>query len=289
MISIIICCRQHYITEEQRQSIESSIGTPHEIIVIDNSSNHHTIFSAYNEGVKRSQYEILCFMHDDTLCHQQNWGQILCGYFENPQIGLVGISGALYLSSLPAPWWSISNSSFDFQCIAQCVRDTNRKDRSISRQSVIPVQEPLSGYTDGVVCDGILLAIPKFLFRKIRFDENTYSGFHFYDLDISMQVRTQGYRSIASYQLGIEHISNPTGLNASWISESKKFYQKWNFHLPSSAAHFSLRQKLKMQHNALRVMNGLLGSHGITSLQYYSKLQILLAMYIRGMNKLGFI
>lgn len=289
MISVIICSRQHDITEEQRQSIETSIGLPHEIVVIDNNDNHHTIFSAYNEGVERSKYEILCFMHDDVLCHQLNWGQILCHYFEDPHIGLVGISGPLYLSSLPAPWWSVSNSCFNFQSIAQCVLDTNRKDRSISRHATIPEQVPALGYTDVVVCDGILLAIPKHLFRKIRFDEDTYSGFHFYDLDISLQVKTQGYRCIASYQLGIEHISSPDSLNASWINESKKFYRKWNYILPQSVTYFNIKQKINMQINSLRVMNGLLGFHGMTSMQYYNKYQLLLATYIRVIEKMEII
>ena len=67
MISIIICSRTASISDELNQNIDQTIGIPYELVVIDNSENLYSIFSAYNEGVKRSKYEMLCFMHDDII------------------------------------------------------------------------------------------------------------------------------------------------------------------------------------------------------------------------------
>lgn len=67
MISIIICSRFQSISKELKDNIENTVGVVHEIICIDNSKSQYDIFSAYNEGVKRSQYPLLCFMHEDIL------------------------------------------------------------------------------------------------------------------------------------------------------------------------------------------------------------------------------
>ena len=62
MISIIICSRFQSISKELKDNIENTVGVVHEIICIDNSKSQYDIFSAYNEGVKRSQY------HFSVLC-----------------------------------------------------------------------------------------------------------------------------------------------------------------------------------------------------------------------------
>lgn len=74
MISCIICSRTSTISNELMQNISSTIGCEYEIITIDNSTNKHNIFQAYNEGIRRAKGEYLCFMHDDILYHTENWG-----------------------------------------------------------------------------------------------------------------------------------------------------------------------------------------------------------------------
>ena len=42
---------------------------------------------------------------------------------------------------------------------------------------------------EAVAVDGLFFAMRKSLFDTIRFDKDTFDRFHFYDLDICMQVR----------------------------------------------------------------------------------------------------
>ena len=65
MISLIICSRTADISDELKQNIATTIGCEYELCVIDNSRNEYSIFTAYNEGVRRAKGDILCFMHDD--------------------------------------------------------------------------------------------------------------------------------------------------------------------------------------------------------------------------------
>ena len=91
MISIIICSRFQSISKELKDNIENTVGVVHEIICIDNSKSQYDIFSAYNEGVKRSQYPLLCFMHEDILHYTSDWGKLLINHFRDLKVGLIGI------------------------------------------------------------------------------------------------------------------------------------------------------------------------------------------------------
>ena len=54
------------------KNISETVGCDHEIIVIDNSEKRFSIFSAYNEAIRRARGDILVFMHDDILYKTKN-------------------------------------------------------------------------------------------------------------------------------------------------------------------------------------------------------------------------
>ena len=83
MISIIICSRNKDIPSELKQNIADTIGVDYELVVIDNSRNQYSIFSAYNEGVKRAKGDMLCFMHEDVVFKNCNWGERVIKHFQN--------------------------------------------------------------------------------------------------------------------------------------------------------------------------------------------------------------
>ena len=74
MLSLIICSRTPKISNKLEKNIAETIGCEYELVVIDNSQNKYSIFSAYNEGVKRARGSVLCFMHDDIIYKTANWG-----------------------------------------------------------------------------------------------------------------------------------------------------------------------------------------------------------------------
>lgn len=67
MLSIIICSRNNSISDLLMNNINESVGIEHELVIVGNYNNKYSIFSAYNEGVKRAKYPYLCFMHDDIF------------------------------------------------------------------------------------------------------------------------------------------------------------------------------------------------------------------------------
>ena len=90
------------------KNIAETIGCEYEMVVIDNSKNSHSIFSAYNEGVRRAKGDILCFMHEDILYKTKNWGEQVKKLFENEDIGVVGLMGA-YIMTKDYGYWTMMN------------------------------------------------------------------------------------------------------------------------------------------------------------------------------------
>ena len=228
MISIIICSRRADISSELKDNIASTIGCEYELCVIDNSHNDYSIFSAYNEGIARATGDVLCFVHDDVLFRTTDWGTIISEIFTDSSIGLIGFAGAHFLPQTPLYWWS---SPYISQYNLQADKGVQLKNENI---------EFFNGdLADVVMVDGLCMFMPKSLFEHVRFDDTYYSGFHAYDMDISMQVIQKGYRVCVSRSIVIEHFWSESSFEN--INYMKKLYtnvqlfcQKWQHQLPIS-------------------------------------------------------
>lgn len=275
MISIIICNRDKDISPTLKKNISETIGTEYEIICINNSNNQYNIFQAYNLGITKAKYSIICFMHDDVLYHTINWGKKVMSYFQNPQIGMLGIAGPTFVSKYPGIWWGIENPNNRTYSTRQYNLDTNRL--SLSEQHLTN-NNPYNEYVSDVAAlDGLFFCIPKNLFEKISFDED-FGGFHFYDIDISMQVNQLGYKCICIYDILIEHIS-VSNLSKEWILASRRFFDKWRKKLPFSVCHYDCRQIKKMEENNLQTMLNILSSNHIHFLKYFTISEMMGILY----------
>ncbi len=221
MISIIICLRTSKITAALEANIREKIGVPYEIIGIDNSKNQYSIFSAYNEGVARSSFDILCFMHEDLLFHTNDWGQKIKTHLNAPDAGFIGLCGGSTLTKVPASWSLFDQKMYILQSNTgggkSVLHNKGHNSQSTSK-SVL-------------VLDGVFLCAKKSLFQKIRFDDVYFSGFHAYDLDICIQAHLAGYKNYAINDVLIEHFSKGHH-NKQWILNTMKLSDKWDTHLP---------------------------------------------------------
>ena len=196
MLSIIICSRHKCIPLAIQQNIADSIGTEYEIITIDNSENRYSIFQAYNEGIRRAKGDILCFMHEDVLFRSNNWGIIIDNYFaKDILIGLIGFAGSHFLADTPMYWYSAPFVSQRNLNNDQGVVEEHFHEGWFGNKSIIEV----------VAVDGFCFYVRKSLFDRISFDEDTYNGFHLYDMDICMQVIEAGYKVCVARDVLTEH------------------------------------------------------------------------------------
>ena len=227
MLSIIICSKQKKISETLEQNIHTTIGVEHEIISIDNSKGLFSIFSAYNEGYRRSNYENLCFVHEDVYFHTQNWGQKLVNYLSNKQTGIVGLAGGRLIPRIPSSWSAHDKSINIIQS------DKEGKERI---KHFLP-----NNYNENLrevlLLDGVLLAMRRELFQHIQFDESL-GGFHAYDLDISIQSVHKGFKNYVAYDFELEHFSKGYR-DKKYFENQISVFKKWQSILPINLTELS--------------------------------------------------
>ena len=252
MISIVMVTKELDRVDRIQKNISQTIEIPYEFIIIDNSLNDKSIFQAYNLGVIRSRFPIICFMHDDIVYHSKGWGKEVVRYFSQKNVGMIGVGGTRFLSSIPSSWWAGGHKYFSSKRGTICHNciDTNRNNTNESKYTTINPEG--TSYTKVVLVDGLWFCIPKELFGKIRFDEERYGGFHFYDLDISMQVKELNYDIICIHNIKVEHIS-ASKHDKKWIENCKIFYDKWKASLPASAMRLTFKQLLTLEYFAIKI------------------------------------
>jgi GT2 family glycosyltransferase len=260
MISIIICSRTATISDELTQNIDQTIGIPYELVIIDNSDNLFSIFSAYNEGVKRSKNEVLCFMHDDIIFKTNDWGMKVMNRFNSPKLGAIGVAGSPYYAILPGAWWSggyICQSIYGEQELAyQPIQD-----------NALPV----------VVLDGLWFCVRKSLFNTIRFDDTTFSGFHYYDMDISLQIQQKGYELLSVYDISIQHSSGK--LDTIWLTNALLLQKKWENKLPIFSEKLPYFKEITIEYAVLEEYIRSMKKNGINSFKILSFIIQQLANY----------
>lgn len=184
-----------YLTERASEwllpGIESN-WVPGDRIDIDWATR---IAVAYNRILDRAD-DIVVFLHDDVELHPGARTKILEGL---ERYDVVGVIGARKIQSLA--WW---------QGDMVGTLDESRG--------------PISGAPDGEVdaVNGLLLA-----FRPgLRFDE-TYPGYHGYDIDICFQARAQGM-TVGTMPIPLtHHTKGGYGDQATWKACKEIWKQKW--------------------------------------------------------------
>jgi GT2 family glycosyltransferase len=145
------------------------------------------------------------------------------------------------LSILPGPWWASG-------IISKYLMEVNKQKESIVN---IAYHTPEDNALEVVALDGVWLFIRKAALKDIQFDENTFKGYHFYDLDISMQLKKAGFILLSVYDVLIKHQSMGD-VNYSWLKTSLLFSFKWRNRLPMSIIKTSLYQKILFEYKSLR-------------------------------------
>ena len=228
MISVIVCTPNEGLSAEQKQNILETAGTELDLVVIDNSANSETIFSAYNKGVSQSNGNILCFVHDDVMFRTPNWGSIIQSHFEKDEkLGLVGFAGAHFMPDMPMYWHdSPFISEYDLTTrnghTEKCFFTEHFGERNLAEVAAV---------------DGLCFFLRKELFDRISFDEQTFDGFHLYDMDISMQVRECGYKVCVCRDVLVEHFYDFNPSKAGYETfelNLRKFHEKWSSRFPLS-------------------------------------------------------
>ncbi|WP_411768221.1 glycosyltransferase [Winogradskyella sp. A3E31] len=222
-LSIVICKYNKALFEQCVASIKHTLNNHYELVVIDNTNNDYDIFEAYNKGVKRSTGDVICFIHEDVICHEQDWNKKVMKHFDNDiDLGMIGLAGGASYHKFAWSW----NQTYYKEDYA--VSLASIKEGKLSHNS--------TGFNSNtkqvLIVDGLWFCIKRELLisHQIRFDTNTYSGFHRYDYDISFQIAQISKIKVVN-DIKIEHKSSGTR-NRDWMQANIDFQKKWGYILP---------------------------------------------------------
>ncbi len=226
MISIITCSADPSRLARLSRNIEETIGVPYELVAIDNSGNRYSICAAYNLGGRQAVYPYLCFLHEDVTFETVGWGERVIRHLEDPVVGLIGVAGGDARSLVPSSW-SVPIDSKQIHLFQHY--------KYTAGEPGLILETDGSGYADKkrvVALDGVFLGTRKDVFRQFVFDEGTFTGFHGYDIDYSLQVNTV-YSVYVVFDILLHHYSEGRP-DRSWVRSARLISKKWRRQLPVS-------------------------------------------------------
>lgn len=224
MISVIICSINKGLAQQVQKNIAATIGVVWEFIVIENKVSPKSLTEVYNVGASKARYDVLLFVHEDVLFQTKNWGEKLLDYFEKDNsLGLIGIAGSKYKSSVPSGWFSGIEA---LDCCNILHVDSNNQKLPMYFNPVLgsPIQ-------DVVVLDGVLLCCKKNVWQQVKFDEILLKGFHLYDIDFSFRV-AQKFKVIVSFEIDLIHLTEGGNFGNEWVNNTLLWHSKKQSSLP---------------------------------------------------------
>ncbi len=253
MLSIIICSVSPEKLEKTKACIDATAGVEHEFVVIDNNVRKWPITKAYNEGAKIARFPYLLFVHEDVRFHSQDWGKFIVDKLREPGCGVIGYAGSKVMSASYSGW--CQDHDWDVLFLWQ----GTASGRTELRATGVTLEHP---FEEVVTLDGLAMFMRRDLWEEFRFDEESLTGFHCYDVDFTLRVAASGrYRNYVccSPSASIEHMSEGN-LNRSWYSDTIRMHKTaWKGLLPISCvpgydfgSRDFLRKKERTAHYFLR-------------------------------------
>ncbi|TRZ44982.1 DUF1919 domain-containing protein [Robertkochia solimangrovi] len=237
MISIIIPSRIPDNLHRTKESIEKTIGVPFQLIHYNNISDGLGIIQIFDATIKSAIYDNIVFCHDDIIFHCEDWGKEVVNLLSKAEIGLVGVSGATYKSEFSTSWVSVDpiyyRSSAFFKD-ASTLNKENYKDE----------------YSVVACIDGMFMGIRKETWSDLNIDKDL-SGFHLYDMELSLKVAEIGLKTIVANKIIVQHLSEGK-FDKNWLLQSKAWHDKNQNKLPIAVENISDEEKKILKVDALK-------------------------------------
>mgnify|MGYP001072838109 CR=1 FL=1 len=195
---IIVVYSSHLSYEENArftEHIKDSIGVKNNHVVCYENHNKYSLPELYNKALKEygGNDTIIVFCHNDIVFKTKNWGVKLLNHFNNTNYSILGIAGSTYIPE-NGVWWA------DRSKVYGVVEHTDGIKSWVSAYS-----DKINGIQPVVNIDGLFMAIDP-VKAEHGFDES-YKGFHFYDLSFCLPNYHDGCDIGVIYDIDILHKS----------------------------------------------------------------------------------
>lgn len=212
-ISVVVCSIDPAKLRRLRASLDRQLaGEDWELIHI---SDARSLCEGYNRGIARASGNLLVLCHDDIEILGTDLAAKLRGHLGT--YDLIGVAGSTLASG---PAWSWSGAPNIFACVAY---PQARHDRGVAFSFCGTSTPVVAG---AQLIDGVFLAARRNLFERLAFDEATFDGFHFYDLDFSYRAWLAGARTAICRDIVLLHQSRGT-FKAEYRHYAERYRQKF--------------------------------------------------------------
>lgn len=227
MITVITCCRHPMPQSVQERNIAKTVGVPHEYRMIDASRGPINFAAAYNWATGQAAGDVIVFLADDGYFMSMNWGAALEAKFgADGALGVAGVAGVQYLFRDKCSWTAAGRPFVKGRLVYH-----------LQNSDFIAVAfSTEKGDHEVVACDGGMLAVRADLARQVWFDEATFSGEHFWDMDFCLRARAMA-RVIVTSDITVKRMSQ-TVYGRDWQEAGAAFLQKHAETLPISCAEY---------------------------------------------------
>lgn len=225
-VSFIIASYRPAMAEECVKSIQESVGSEHQFVVVDTRPENLNIFQAYDAGASEAKYVTLCFIHEDArILSSGYWLRDVEKYFADPKVGVLGVAGSKDLTGT-GRWWEGMGTPGGNRLSGMAVHTT--------QESTWP--NAYGAFDQVLVLDGLCMIVRKSLYDELKGyrypDMPPYVGYDFYDVDLTFRAHLAGYKNY-TLPLLVEHQSMGVP-KETWFTNKELFVSKYRQYLPAS-------------------------------------------------------
>lgn len=229
MLEFICLSKCPASVEKLAASIPMALGnlSPYNLTVVDGEK--YDIFTGFNHGAKQTKGEFLAFVHDDVqfLGNPLTMSAPLTA-LSDTKVGFVGCAGTRLLSEVGCWWDGVTRPDVTNECRGMAMHASN----SDFGMHINVWPHGAGQFGRVIVLDGVLLMCHRRTFELLNgFDEKTYKGFHFYDIDITLRATIAKLINLAA-PIPLLHQSGGE-LTPKWDANRKIFLSKFGHLLPA--------------------------------------------------------
>jgi hypothetical protein len=225
LISVIICSIDPVKYELVCANLRERFGdSPYEVIGIHDAKS---LCEGYNRGVEKSRGEILIFFHDDIEIISLKFVSLVREHLRT--FDVIGCTGTVRLKD--SRWMS---SGDPYICGVIAYPAVKAWPSGLFHVSMWGGSEVTQ--IGGVqALDGVFIAANRRVVESVRFDEETFDGFHVYDTDFTYAAFLNGFELAVCKDILIAHKSGGD-FGGSYKTYAGKFWEKYKDHLPEKTS-----------------------------------------------------
>jgi hypothetical protein len=222
-VSVVVCSRDEQEGRRIREHYEELLaGRPFEIVHVYDA---RSLCEGYNRGFAKTSGDVVIFSHDDIEIVTEDFATRLLRHLSSCDV--VGLAGTSQLAG--AVW-----TSAGWPRLHGCLGQRYPAGRGFSFECYGPIaRAPIEAV------DGLFLAANRATCKAIPFDEASFDGFHFYDVDFSYRAFLAGYRIAVPWDILAVHDSVGS-FDAGWQKYAEIFLVKHKGRISVTSRPFSV-------------------------------------------------